>query len=163
MPAFPGKAKLVIKDTATTKDLLKWKWVKGDATTLADFGDPLVDADYALCVYDAGVRVSSTAIPAGGTCGGKACWKAKATGFLYKDKELTPDGALVTKMKAGIAGKASIGVTAKGANLETPNPSVFTGPIQVQLQRTDGGMCFEAVYSAPFKKNLGGKFADSAD
>ena len=52
---------------------------------------------------------------------------------------------------------------AKGANLDTPNPASFTGPIRVQLQREDGGSCFEAIYSAPFKKNKNGVFSDVAD
>jgi hypothetical protein len=156
-------AKLIIKDTASDKDLLKWKWVTGEATTLAELGDPLTTDGWSLCVYDAGTRVSSTSLPAGGTCGTKPCWKATKTGFTYKDKLLTPDGALVGKLKAGVAGKASIGVTAKGPNLETPNPTAFTGPVQVQLQRADAGICFEAVYSAPFKKNAGGQFTDAAD
>ena len=163
LPAVAGKAKLIIKDTTTDKDSLKWKWVRGDATTVLDFGDPTDTVGYVLCVYDAGIRVSSTVLPAGGTCAGKPCWTPKKTGFLYKDKLLTPDGALVAKLKAGVAGKASISVSAKGANLETPDPTTFTGPVRVQLQRADAGICFEAVYSAPFKKNAGGKFLDVAD
>jgi hypothetical protein len=61
-PAVGGKAKLVIKDNALdSKDLLKWKWAKGSATDVTDFGDPVTTDAYFLCVYDAGVRVSSTA------------------------------------------------------------------------------------------------------
>jgi len=163
-PILGGKSKLDVKDNADdTKDSLKWKWQKGDATSLADFGDPLGSDGWRLCLYDAGVPVSSTELPAGGTCGTKPCWSAKPTGFTYKDAELTPDGAQTAVMKAGIAGKASISLGAKGAALETPDPSAFTGPLRVQLQRADGGVCFEATYSAPFKKNVGGTFSDVDD
>ena len=100
---------------------------------------------------------------AGELCAGKPCWKTRKTGFVYRDKLLTPDGALTATLKAGSAGKATIVVTAKGANLETPNPAAFTGPIQVQLQRADRAVCFEATYGAPFKKNKKGSFFDLAD
>jgi len=162
-PAFPGRAKLILKDSSPGKDLVKRKWAKGSAVDLTDLGDPTTSDAYFLCIYDAGERVSSTALPAGGTCAGKPCWAATETGFRYKDKDRTPDGAQVAKLKAGAAGKAGATVVGKGANLETPNPSSFTGPILVQLQRAGTGVCFEATYSAPFKKNADGKFVDSSD
>jgi hypothetical protein len=164
LPVVSGKSRLGIKDKAPdTKDALKWTWVKGADTTLGELGAPDTTDGYFLCVYDAGVRVSSMALPAGGVCAGKPCWKAKSTGFVYKDKELTPDGAQSAILKAGLAAKASMKVRGKGANLETPNPAGFTGPITVQLQRADGAICFETTFSAPFKKNEGGSFADVAD
>jgi len=95
-------------------------------------------------------------VPPGGLCPTKPCWKARKTSYLYRDEDLTPDGVLSATLKAGAAGKATIAVTAKGTNLETPNPALFTGPIQVQLQRADGAVCFEATYPAPFKRNKKG-------
>ena len=164
LPAVAGKAVLTVKDNAVDgRDLLSWRWLKGSATTIADFGDPVNGDGYFLCVYDGAARVSSMSLPAGGLCAGKPCWAAKKTGFGYRDKELTPDGALVATLKAGTEGKAMIVVTGKGVPLETPDPSIFTGPIRVQLQRADGGICFEAEYGAPFKKNKSGTFMDVAD
>lgn len=164
LPIVSAKSRLGIKDaTPDTKDALKWNWVKGAETTLGELGDPTTTDGYFLCVYDAGVRVSSISLPAGGTCAGKPCWKATSTGFGYKDKDLTPDGAQSAALKAGLAGKASMKVRGKGANLDTPDPTTFTGPITVQLQRADGAICFETTFSAPFKKNAGGSFADVAD
>jgi hypothetical protein len=126
-------------------------------------GDPRGAARYFLCIFDNGVRVSEIALRPGPMCGTKPCWKSKSTGFSYKDKELTPDGALSATLKSGIDGKALMKLTAKGANVPTPNPTSFTGPIVVQLQRADGAICFQANYSAPFKKNVGGSFSDKAD
>jgi hypothetical protein len=54
-------------------------------------------------------------------------------------------------------------VSGKGVNLPTPNPTGLTGPIDVQLQRADHAMCFGTTFSAPFKKNVGGIFSDTAD
>ena len=164
LPAVAGKASLSIKDNVDdAKDGLTWKWLKGSTTTVAEFGDPLTTDGYFLCVYDAGVRTSAITLPPGGTCATKPCWKSKSTGFGYKDKDRTPDGALSATLKAGAAEKAVVKVTAKGANLPTPNTSSFTGPVVVQLQRADGAICFEADYSAPFKKNVDGNFSDEAD
>lgn len=163
-PAQSGKAKLVIRNLVVdSKDLVKWKWAKGAATDASEFGDPLATDVYSLCVYDAGTLVSSTIVPAGGSCAGKPCWKATRIGFLYKDRDLTPEGARVVGLKAGVAGRASVKFLGKGTNLETPDPTTFTGPVLVQLQRSGGNDCFEATYSSPFKKNAGGKFIDLAD
>ena len=169
LPAVGLKSSLTIKDNAfDSKDQVKWKWVKGSATLLADFGDPtnaLGNNGYYLCIYNAGVKAApGILLPPGGTCGTKACWKTKSTGFGYKDKDLTPDGALSATLKAGAAEKAQIKVTAKGVNVPTPDITTFTtGPIVVQLQRQDGAICFEADFSAPFKKNAGGTFTDKGD
>jgi len=164
LPSVGGKAKLGIKDsTDNKKDTLRWTWAKGSATALAEFGNPVTTDQYFLCIYDGSTRVSSTTLPAGGTCGKKPCWAAKKKFFTYRDSLLTPDGALTAKLTGGAAGKASASVFAKGVNLETPNITTFTGPIRVQLQRADGGICLESVFSAPFKKNAKGTFSDFAD
>jgi len=166
-PTLSGKAGLSITDNAdNTKDSLKWKWIKGSATLVGEFGAVTGTEGLRLCVYDGitPTRVSAIAIPPGGTCAGKPCWKTKPTGFGYKDKDRTPNGVLSATLKAGPDGKALIKVTAKGANVPTPNPTSFTGPVLVQLQRDDGSaVCWEAKYSMPFKKNVGGKFTDKAD
>lgn len=164
LPAVSGKAKLDVKDKDDdAKDQLKWTWSKGNATVISDFGDPLATSDYFLCVYDGSSRVSSTTLPAGGTCDGKPCWSKVKTGFTYKNKLLMPDGGASAKLTAGATGKATVTVLAKGVALETPDPRAFTGPIRVQLQSSGGGACFESVFSAPFKKNKDGVFSDLAD
>ena len=68
---------MLIKDTTPDDvDKLIWKWIKGEAVTTPEFGDPLATDDYAFCVFDPSGIVMSAAIPAGGTCGTKPCWKA---------------------------------------------------------------------------------------
>src|SRR5205085_86646 len=80
-PVQSGKAQFALADkTPDVKDRLQWKWLKGSLTTLGDFGTPLTSTNYVLCVYDAGNVVARLRIPAGGTCAGKPCWQAKATG-----------------------------------------------------------------------------------
>jgi len=151
----------VVDKTPDSKDKLQWKWLKGAATTLTDFGTPLTSTDYALCVYDNGTLVAKMKIQAGGTCAGKPCWKAKPTGFTYKDKDLTPDGIQQMVLKVGVAGKAKIQVKGARDNLPTPT-TPFTMPVRVQLKNANG-TCWEADFSSPAIKNLPGSFKDKAD
>ncbi len=162
LPAQSGKAQFQLADKSPdSKDRLQWKWLKGTLTTVADFGMPLTSTDYALCVYDAGTLVAKMKIPAGGTCAGKPCWKAKPTGFAYKDKDLTPDGIAQVILKAGATGKAKIQVKGSRDNLPIP-ATPFNLPLRVQLKNANG-ICWEADYSAPALKNIAGLFKDKAD
>jgi hypothetical protein len=112
--------------------------------------------------------ILSAAAPADQMCNAsnpKPCWKAKTHGFDYKDKDLTPNGLEQLKLKEGlVAGKASIQLKGKGALLDDPTIPL-SSPVTVQLFNSDG-VCWEAVYSAPFLKNTAGppaQFKDKAD
>jgi len=135
------------------------------AVVPADFGNPVASSSYRLCVYDRTTATPrlmlDTLVPAGGTCAGRACWKAAPTGFKYSDGELTPDGIQKVSLKAGPAGGAKIGVKGKGANLGLPALPLVT-PVVVQLGRSDGGPCWQATYSAP-SVNEGAKFSAKSD
>jgi cysteine-rich repeat protein len=167
-PFTGGKALLKAKATVdSAKHQLQWKWAAGTATTLEDFGSPTTTASYSLCLYDTGQDpgqqlISTTTIPAGGLCGGKPCWKASGTsGFGFKSKTLTADGAAQLKLKAGVDGKAAIQFMGKGANFQMPALGTLAGPIVVQL--TNSTVCWQATYSAPFLKNDGISFLGKAD
>jgi hypothetical protein len=164
-PAVGQKALLLLKDKVPDdKDQLGWKWIKGSATTLSDYGAPDLDDTYELCLYDGAGFLASATIPPGGICATKDCWQAKTTSFKYKDKELTPDGVLKLLLKEGLEdGKAKIILKGKGLNLDMPAlGGALISPITVQLL-SDGGVCWEAVYTAPFIKNDGAVFKDKAD
>lgn len=151
--AAPRASSVQIKNNADKhKDLLKWKWAKGAATTVAEFGDPVAgSATYHLCVYDS----SRTAQPLmdvpvapGGTCGTVPCWKAAGTtGFEYKSKDGKPLGITIVKLKAGDAGKANVQMKGKGALLPT-TPLPLTTPVAVQLVIRDGTttQCWQTIY-----------------
>jgi len=160
-PVQDGKSTLDAKDAANDKgDLLAWKWITGDATTLADLGDPLSGSDVRICVYDGPSAAFATGViaPAGGTCAGKPCWKSLgARGYKYADKQLTPTGVDSITLTTGAAGKAKIVAKAKGLPLDPP-ALPFTGPVLVQLS-IDGGACFAAEYqTGGFTKNQPGLF-----
>lgn len=84
----------------------------------------------------------------------------KGKGFVYADKEKSPDGIARLVLKPGAAGKGSVTLAASGSNLTTPT-AMLVPPVVVQLRSKDGA-CFEAWYSAP-KTNEPGKFDAKSD
>jgi len=164
-PFVPGKATLQIKDkTPDSGDQLTWKWLKGAATPLSDYGDPLTSDDYALCLYDDGMLLTSVEAPHGGTCRGRPCWSAKSTSLSYKNADASDTGVRSVALKQGLTdGSASIKVQAKGTKIAMPDVGALTGPIDVRLHRSGGGPCFGATYSAPFLKHDAVSFSDRAD
>ncbi len=147
------KSLVVVKNkTPDKKDALVWKWTKGAATLLSDFGDPINASGYALCLYDQSGAPQPrllAQIPAGGLCGGKPCWAQTKKGFKYKNKALTPDGILGIVLLPGASGKAKVIVKGKGELLGPP-PLPETLPVTVQLKRIDAlGQCWDARFSTP--------------
>lgn len=164
-PVASAKSFVQIKDRSPdTKDALAWKWMRGATTTLADFGNPVAGTDYLLCVYDGGGRIAAAAIPGGGTCGAKPCWKAASTSFRYTNKSALPSGIESVTLKQGLVpGKAQILVRGRGALLDTPALGALTSPLRVQLVN-DGGTCWEAAFSfPPALRNTSAEFKDRAD
>jgi cysteine-rich repeat protein len=164
LPFVPGKGSLQISNkTIDAKDALKWKWLRGNRTTLADYGTPLTTTSYQVCVYDqTGLRISVTN-PPGGTCAGKPCWKPTGlTGFKYSDKDLTPDGGYKISLKEGAVEKAKILFSGRGANLHVPDLTTLQLPVVVQIQNSNG-VCWESHFSGPPKKQTVDGFSSKSD
>ena len=174
---MPGTTLFQLKDNGDdTRDKLTWKWRKGPLTTFEEFGDPVNGStSYRLCVYDETGSIPSLKLGAGAPARGiygkdKPCWKPLGSsmpkGFVYNDKDLTPDGLAKITLRAGDAGRAKITVTGKGATLRMP-AAVGLGLLEqdthviVQLVKSDGGACWEAVYAAPAVKNTSDQFKDT--
>ena len=111
------------------------------------FGNPLAAGDQTLCVYDPSGLLTYATASAGGTCVGKACWKATKSGFVYADRATAAGGLGKLSLKAGAAGKAKIGLKASGPNLRFPRLPA-TAPIHVQLRSASGG-CWGSRFSTP--------------
>ncbi len=159
-PLASGKSSLMLRDlTPDTRDLLAWKWLKGDATDVAAFGDPTTTTGYAICVYDetGGVPtlVQAITIDAGGLCGGQACWKPRTHGFRYANKAGTPNGVVAILLNDGVPGTAHISVKATGLNLDLP-PLPLQQDVAVTLQLVnDLGECWDADYSTAQRNEIG--------
>ncbi len=143
----PFQSKFQIKKkTPDTGDQVVFKWGRGAATSVTDFGAPTTTDDYALCVFNPGKSLELDA-PAGGVCGTRQCWKALSIkGFAYKDSARTPNGVDKIVLKAGLAGKAKVQLKGKGSTLPTL-PLPLTLPARVQLQ-SENGQCWEGSFSA---------------
>jgi hypothetical protein len=151
-PVAPLASLLTVKEASLGgKHKLVWKWVKGAATTHADFGDPLATDAYRLCIYGgASARLLEATLPPGGTCAGKPCWKqlgspTQPKGYKYTNKTGTAGGITGVKLVPGVDGKAKIGLVAKGSLL-LPPPTPVTFPVRVQLSAAGGG--WETSYDA---------------
>ncbi len=154
----------IVNSALDAKDAVRWSWKNGAATSAADFGDPVSGLGrYALCVYDAsgGTQpIMEASILPGGTCGTKPCWKASGgSGFSFADKT----GRLAkVKLKAGVAGKAQVSASGKGAAVAPPSPP-FTLPVTAQFIVRNGSSvtCFGGSF-ASFRQNDTQTFRASA-
>ncbi|MEE8147024.1 MAG: hypothetical protein V3T24_05425 [Longimicrobiales bacterium] len=169
-PGGSGKSQLQIKDQDAdgpgSKDKIQWKWLKGPALSQADFGDP-VDPngpDFKLCIYAGAppLVIVEMQVPAGGTCGTKACWKPISTkGYKYGDKGLASDGVKKLLLKCDVAGKSKILIQGKDGNLPLPTlPLDSNGPVIAQLSSSDPSLpCYEETFlQSNVTKNVAKQF-----
>jgi hypothetical protein len=163
-PTLSQKTRLQIKNkTPDTKDLLVWKWLKGQATTLPQLGSPTTTTGYTLCMWDQSANpqpIFRAQIAPGGTCATKPCWKAINNGDKFKDKAASQHGMQNIVVKAGAAGKAKITLKGKGTPLQPP-ALPLTPTVTVQL-KNDSGTCWTAPFSTP-QLNLPDQFKAKGD
>jgi len=154
-----GKSKLLIKNKSDDgKDKVLFKWLKGEATTQGDFGDPTTTADYALCLYagTTSALIEQAAVPAG------ANWSPISTkGYKYKDPGGSADGVTRIILKGGADGKAKAIVKGKGTNLPDFDGDLPIAPgdlpLVAQLRNNGNGECWEGAYLTP-KRNQADQF-----
>jgi hypothetical protein len=148
-------------DAAPTKDALSWKWTKGAATALVDFGDPTISTDYAICVYDRNGGPGTVTLKVRGDAPAGNGWRPLGSrGFAYSSSTLTPDGIRGLKLFTGSTGRAEVRVSAKGSRLFAEVPPYST-PVVVQLKASNG-RCWDATFTHP-RKNILGKFIGNSN
>lgn len=145
------------------KDRLEWGWRAGEATALADFGNPTTSTGYGLCLYDgSGTLIFGSPIPPG------AFWQKLKSSFIFTDRSLNEAGIrkVILRSRGSTPGRASIRVVGAGRiqTLGNPTPSgnfpdlvsipVVTAPqpVRMQLINSDGN-CWEGHYQARIRKN----------
>jgi hypothetical protein len=158
VPFVAGKSQLLIRDgVKDEKDFLQWKWLRGSAAALGDFGTPLVanTSDYMLCIYDDaapdGARIAAK-IAAGGMCGAKPCWKASKSSVRFANLAGNAAGIYGVLLKAGADGKAVVQVNAKGVALPLPAEQLGSS-LTVQLQGRDGACWSSQLGSRTARKD----------
>jgi len=157
----------VRSDGTTDVERLRWRWARGEETTLDDIGDPTSDDGYAFCVYDesgpAPALLGATVVPPGGTCVDGPCWQPRGDkGMRFRDPDRRHGGIERIDVRAGGAGKARLVVRAQGTALGLPSPPVEL-PVRLQLQSTTGA-CWESVFSdSGARRNAAGFYRGRSD
>lgn len=154
------KGGLAVEDEAGGVRRFRWRWVRGMATTAADFGNP-VDGGTAfrLCVYDDGVLAMQLNVATGGSSHGRPRWNATRYGYRYSDRDAAPDGITRVDLIGGANGVGRIGIRGRGDNLPLPGPvdSQFYFhdhlAMRIQLRRNDSSTCWETSIPAPADTN----------
>lgn len=139
-----------------SKPTLRWSWRDG-MTSTTDFGTPTTTTGYTLCAYDESAATQPllrVAVPPGGTCGTRPCWKATSHGFAYKDHAGSAAGILGVTLTGGQHSKVS--VKGGGPNLAVPILPL-TPAVTVQLTNDESGVCWGASYPTA-TKNDGDRF-----
>src|SRR5579862_6286432 len=159
------KATLLIKENGiAAKNKLVWKWIKGQQTTFADFGNlgvPSGTTAYTLCVYQ-----NTSATPAG-VIGlmvpdSSTKWTVIGSnkGYKYKDPSGTDAGVTKMLLKAGATGKAKALMKAKGSNMPAATLGLTT-PVVAQLVNSENNICYTTQFNST-KKNTTAEFKAKA-
>lgn len=157
----PAQSRLWLNNRSVNlRDTIVWKLRRGVANTTADFGDPVHDHGYALCMYNAGgTLVFHSTLPSGGTCGARPCWRTAGTGFHYRNGGAAPDGLTKVLLRSGEAGHAGVVVKGRGVRLGLPSMPL-TLPVTIQLQE-ESGPCWASTFESA-RRNDNARFRASA-
>jgi len=132
------------RGASSARDMLLWKWSRGQATSQAEFADPTANAVYTLCVYDAGGSVLTASAPPGG-----GRWRAlDGHGYSYRDASGGAQGLQMITLKGSDSDRAKIVLKGRGAQLPALPLGALATPVVVQLVNGGNGLCWEARYQS---------------
>jgi hypothetical protein len=127
---------------------MQYRWTRGEATTIADYGDPLERTSYLVCIIDFVADVpfveSCAAAPAG-TLG----WRTKGNGYKYRMKDGSPDGITRLKLRRGEQNRGKITALAEGMDFELP----LAQDPEVRVLVVGNDTCWQARFVDEAKKN----------
>jgi hypothetical protein len=157
-----GRGVLRFRDNLTNdaRDALTWQWVRGEAVTSLEMGDPFTGTAYAVCLYDGSgatqpiLHMESTA---GGPCNQVNCWRPFNGGVVeFFDRSHLQGGLERVRLAPGAAGRTKVFVKAIGESLDLP-ATPLTAPVTMQLHGSNG-TCWSSTYSTTILKNADGQF-----
>ena len=160
-PAQPRGGSLVLKNK-NGKSRLVWKWSRGLAVDVAEFGAPPAFDDYTMCVHvqDGGgaTLLVEAVAPAG------PAWDDRgAKGFRYKEKSGVPDGMTQVRLRPGAEGKAKLKAKAKGGHFDLGGLGLDSAAVVTARLKGPGAACYGFELAAPFSKNDATRFSDKSD
>ncbi len=163
-PIDGTRSSLVIGiDNNPADDRMVFEWERGNFVDGRDFGDPGLATSYSICIYD-GIDGTSTLvrelyIPPGDD------WSPTDDGFRYDDPSGRRDGIERIDLVAGQPGRANIFVRGGGVELDPPTLPFEQNPTMIYQVKNDseGGHCWETVFSRPAERNDAALFRDNGD
>jgi hypothetical protein len=124
-------------------NLAVWTFGRGEATSIADFGAPLVDSDFAFCAYDevsgAPQRIVEQVLPGGSR------WTATKVGYVYRDRFLSAGAVDTAVLISGTDGRSRVVVRGRGIPLNLPALPLSQQPA-VRVQLLNDNACWESTY-----------------
>jgi len=164
-PAAAHAASLVLTSTDPDDQRITWSWRHGQATALADFGDPTTPGGpvYELCLYDrtAGAPGLVLGDPFGALPGIPG-WKATKTGFGFRAPagSTNPEILKSLTLKAGGDGKAHAAAAGRG-HFGFVLPLAQSPSVTAQLVATNGSCWTSEFHTA--RRNDATHFSATAD
>jgi hypothetical protein len=143
-PTVAGAATLLLKAKPGVNQA-QFKWGKGPAVPLTDFGTPPSEVTR-VCVYDQTGPTSYVLAQSGSPSVSSGTWSARPRGWTFKSKTGAPDGITgVTLTASATPLRARVQVLAKG------NPALglplHQTPAVVAQFKTAAGKCWGATFS----------------
>jgi cysteine-rich repeat protein/YVTN family beta-propeller protein len=164
-PTTAHAASLGLTSTDPDDQRITWSWRHGEATALADFGDPTISGGptYELCLYDrtAGVPGLILGDPLG-TVAGIPGWKATKTGFCFRAPAFVTNPEILKSLtlKAGADGKASVSAAGRG-HFGFVLPLNQSPSVTAQLVATNGSCWTSEFHTA--RRNDATHFSATSD
>lgn len=167
LTARKGRLKIV-NDGDDTKDAITFRWTGGEATEPIEFGNPFTTTSQSVCIWGGDAEATmeklyEAAIPPGGQCAGKPCWKSMNAGYRFKDKDTSNRGIRNLAIKGGAEGEARLVAAGKGSDLDLPAMPLVPGDGVARVQIRNDDTCWEANFSTSIKKNDASKFVATTD
>jgi hypothetical protein len=135
------------------RDKLVWRWTAGQSTSLSDFADPRLTADYTFCLFanNGTAVVGEASVPPD-----PVRWYTRINAFRYRDRTRAKAGIKSIVLVSSDADRARIVVKGGGAEL-TFNSPPLTAPLTAQLVNDQTNACWSATYdTADLRRNGSG-------
>jgi hypothetical protein len=118
---------------------VKWKWSKGEATSISNLSDPRIDGRYNVCFYPDETSAASILVPA------RAAWTLRSENiYSYRDKALELGPAASLEIRAG--GETKSAVSFKGQGQALPTALLPATSYVTQLVDSDTGTCWTSSF-----------------
>lgn len=138
----------IVKGGTETRDLVKWKWLRGPEIAASSLGDPTLDASYDVCFYPD--------VPGTGAMTGEVqlapgnFWSSRGErGLSYQDRTSSNGGISVLQLATGAERKTKLILKARG--VEVPDTLLPANAYTLQLVDRTGGGCWSSEFATGFR------------